>query len=57
MKVIVINESDITALIASLELEKFKLTGSQKSETEIHRRFHYLVVSWFQKQGSSYPRK
>lgn len=55
MKVIVIKEKDIQTLMKRLELQKFRLRGSQKPEDEIHRHFHYIVCSWLQEQGSSYP--
>lgn len=55
MKVIVINERDIKQLIDSLKLEKMELSGTQLTEGEIHRRFHYIVVNWVQEHGSSYP--
>jgi hypothetical protein len=55
MRVIIIEEKDIQALLAKLELAKFQLTGSQEPEDEIHRKFHYVVVNWLQEQGSTYP--
>jgi len=57
MKMIVIEEKDVRALVERLELEKFRLTGHQKPVDEIHRRFHHVVVTWLQEQGSSYPNK
>lgn len=56
MKVIIIEEKDIKALMERLELQKYRLTGHLKEPAdEMHRRFHYVVVSWVQEQGSSYP--
>ncbi len=58
MKQIVINENDVQDLIKSLELEKFKIFEEGKGlrlTDMIHRKFHYVVVSWVQKHGSSWP--
>ena len=55
MKVIVVTEEDIQALVESLELQKFRLNSQRDSLDELHRRFHYEVVSWAQKHGSTYP--
>ena len=55
MKVIIIEEKDIKALMERLELEKFQLNQRRDHVDEMNRRFHYVVCSWFQEQGSSYP--
>ena len=57
MKVIVIKEEDVRSLMERLELEKFRLNDRRDPVDETHRQFHYVVVSWLQEQGSSYPHK
>lgn len=51
MKVLIIEEKDIKALEESLELQRFKLQGSQTPEDEIYRRYNYVIQSWFREQG------
>lgn len=55
MRVIIIEEKDVQALMKELELAKFQLTGHQKPIDEIHRHFVYVVCNWVQEQGSTYP--
>lgn len=55
MKVIVIKEEDIQALMEKLELKKFQLNVCREPVDEIYQRFYYVVVSWLHEQGSSYP--
>lgn len=60
MRVILVEEKDIRTLMERLELEKFQCRDRYTSEElreamQMHRHFHYVVVSWLQEQGSSYP--
>ena len=57
MRVLIIKESEIHALMARLELKKFQLhrQGGQKPVEELHRQFHYIVTNWVQEHGSGYP--
>ncbi len=57
MRVIVIEEKDIRALVDKLELDKLKINPhiGQSTVDQIHRKFHYTVVNWAHEQGSSYP--
>lgn len=59
MKAIIIEDKDAKALLAELELEKFKGSPSWSLESSVspekmHRRFHYIVVKWFQEQGADF---
>ena len=56
MRLIVVEEKDIVALIEKLKLEKFQIKkdSHQSPVEEIHRRFHYVVCSWVQEHGSDY---
>lgn len=60
MKVILIEEKDITTLLERLKLEKFQSQQEKRidgvTDTQIaqmHRLFHYHVVTWLQEQGAS----
>ncbi len=65
MKAIIIEEKDCKALLGRLKLESFNNYGDRVSEiygiseevraayiSEVHRRFHYVVTTWLQEQGS-----
>jgi len=53
MKVLLIEDKDVTALLEKLELEKFKECKNSALETveSVHRKFHYEITTWFNQQG------
>jgi hypothetical protein len=67
MRLIAVTEDDIKQLMGSLELEKFQMMpfinrgmgadikANENDISEIHRRFHYVVVGWLRQHGSDYP--
>ncbi len=55
MKVIVVEEKDISQLMENLDFEKLKMSRSQLPEEQIHRHFRYVVVKWIHEHGSNYP--
>ncbi len=58
MKALIIEEKDVQALMAKLELEleRFQLEkDAMRPIDALHRRFHYVIVNWLHEQGSSYP--
>lgn len=57
MRVIIIEEKEFDTLLQSLLLESLlpnieNFEGKTKKEqiSNLHRRFHYVVTSWIQKQ-------
>ena len=61
MRIIAIEEKEIQQVIDQLELEKFRnLKGKESIEynqavSDVHRKFHFIMVRFFQDQGSSFP--
>jgi hypothetical protein len=61
VRIITFEDKDALALLDELELASFRadpsqmLTGSREVITvaDMHRRFHYIVTLWLQKQGAS----
>ena len=61
MRIIAIQEPEIKAFIDKLSLLNFEIKKKYGAENEdlastIHRNFHYEVVTFFQMQGSDYPK-
>lgn len=58
MRVIIIQDSDAKALLASLELTKLRGARDWSDPTrqptveDFHRAFHYVVCRWLQEQGA-----
>ncbi len=60
MRVIVLKEEDIKTLLEKLELLSFRLKQNENQKerqfiSDINRKFHYEIVSFFQEQGSTFP--
>lgn len=60
MKAIIIQDKDAKALLDQLELKKLqgvthmdKVGPPEQWISNMHRRFHYVVVNWLQEQGYS----
>lgn len=51
MKALIIEEKDVKELLSKLELEKYHQHERQNTADEMHRWFHYVVITWFQEQG------
>lgn len=56
MRAIIIEDKDAKALVQSLALDALYQhetnPDAREKITEIHRRFHYVVVTWLQDQGA-----
>ncbi len=52
MKVLIFEVKEIEVLLDRLKLAKFELKTRQPPADEMHRRFHYEVVKWFNEQGA-----
>jgi len=57
MRIIAIQEPEIKALFDKLDLRNIQLKTSFDPEVanDIHRKFHYELVKFFQEAGSNYP--
>ena len=58
MKVIQITDEDAKELVKTLELEKHRSKEASSDQerqrwNEMHRAFHYHVVSWLHKHGAN----
>lgn len=53
MRALIIEEKEVKNLIDRLALKKMRIRegGGLIPEEEMHKRFHYEVVKWFQEQG------
>jgi len=61
MRIIAIEEKDITSLLDKLTLTEFEIKNRYKTEhadlaNTIHRAFHYELVKFFQSQGADCKR-
>jgi len=66
MRVIMVTDTELTALVERLELEACKAAArntnslwntTPEAMAEAHRKFHYEVVRWVQEVGGVYPKK